>query len=201
MFVATMAVMVLLPACQGRASGTLPAIHPQTNPAVQSGIAVVFRFADLPGSVRDPGAAVHYTVTNRDCVPMDRTAALGGVRLLPKYRLATLVHRNADGSLVLWAWQDALHDEDYYGLGPCRWALESVTFTFVSDRGNPFVVSLAADELAPGTVHDLRFRVSDFEAPVTGPSRPPIFAEPPDFYPVATRQFSVRVSVSSINGE
>lgn len=185
--------LLLLTACQ---AGKAPGIHPKLNPSVQTGREIAFRFSDPPGAIHQPGAALFYAVTNQDCVPIGYKRALGGVRRLPRYRLAAPVVITADHAYIVTAWDGALVDENYFGLGTCRWALQSVTFTFSSDTGARFVAPIAADALREGDDVGLRYLASDFER---GAARDPaIFGERPDYYPRSKPQVSLAIATHEV---
>ena len=155
-------VLCLLATCHAEETQAQRPIHPKVNPAVQTGRDIEFRFSGLPGAIRQSGTALHYSVQNRDCVPMDYDRVLGGVHLPPKYRLTAPVPPSADGALIVRAWDDALINENYFGRGECHWALESVTFTFSSEHGAQFVAAIPANELRNGGSVSLRYLVSDY---------------------------------------
>lgn len=160
------------------------------NTAARTGWDVEFRFSDLPGRLGYTGAVLNYGVSNRDCVPMDYKSAFGGVRLSPTYRLVAPVNVSEDGGFDVRLWEDALIDENYFGLGKCHWTLESIAFTFSSVNGADFVAAIPADVLRKGEGVTLKFLVSDF--PVRTFPNPEIFGEAGGFYPEEKPQFSLR---------
>jgi len=84
--------------------------------------------------------------------------ALGGVRLPPKYKLTVPVWSSTDGALIVRGWDDALIDENYFGLGKYHWALESVAFTFSSEHEARLEAAIPENELRSGGSVSLRYR-------------------------------------------
>lgn len=187
--------LCLLTACHAGETQAQRPIHPKVNPAAQVSRDIEFRFSGLPGAIHQSGAALHYGVRNRDCVPMDYERALGGVRLLPKYRLAAPVRLSTGGALIVTAWDDALIDENYFDLGECHWVLESVAFTFSSEHGARFVAAIPASELRGGGSVSLRYLVSDYST--NAAPDPAIFGERPGFYSDSKPQFSLNVATQA----
>ena len=87
---------------------------------------------------------------------------------------------------------DALIDEDYFGLGKCHWALQSVSLPFASERTR-FVASVSADEILTGKDLVLQYLVSDYTSGAE--HLPAIFGERPGFYPDSKPQFSLKIAV------
>lgn len=186
-------------ACQSETLKPLLPADVKTNPAPHGGNAVAFQTSGLPGAVRLLGAQLHYKVENRDCVPMDHGLAVGGVRLPPQYALAASFWLAPDGALVVETPDDALIDEDYFGLGVCHWELESVSLAFASRSGARFVATLSASEIQEmrgGGVRVLQYLVSDHAS--SAQPDPAIFGERPGYYPADKRVFSLTASYRNI---
>lgn len=190
--VVAVALFGLLPACRSDPSNALHPIEVKENPAAHRGNALEFRFSSLPGSIRLSDAELHFEVQNRECVPMDYGRAWGGVRLPPAYGLPAHISRASDGALIVNVPKDALIDEDYFGLGVCHWALQSVSLPFASDRAR-FVASVSADEILAGKDLVLRYLVSDYTSGAEHLTA--IFGEHPGFYADNKPQFSLKVTV------
>lgn len=152
-----------------------------------------FRLVGLPKSVRATSADLNYQVQNRDCVPVDYARAWGGVRLLPQHSLPATIATGADGTMSVAIRKDALLDEDYYALGTCHWAFDSLTFVFASPRGRHFVAALSARDLDAGRPIVLRYLVSDYMS--AGDGEAAIFGETPGFYPDNKPQFALDIVV------
>lgn len=190
--VVAVALFGFLQACHLDPSKALRPIEVKANPAAHRGKALEFRFSGLPGAVRLSGAELHFEIQNRECVPMDYGRAWGGVRLPPRYGLPTPVSLASDGALIVDVPKDALIDEDYFGLGPCHWALQSVSLPFASQRAR-FVASVSADEILTGKDLVLQYLVSDYTSGAE--HLPVIFGERAGFYPNGKAQFSLKVIV------
>jgi len=187
-------------ACQSATPKSLLPADVKTNPAAHGGNAVAFQLSDLPGAVRLLGAQLHYKVENRDCVPMDYGLAVGGVRLPPQYALAASFWLAPDGALVVETPDDALIDEDYFGLGVCHWELESVSLAFASRSGARFVATLNTSEIRKmrgGDVEVMQYLASDYASP--GKPDPAIFGERPGYYPADKPVFALTASYRNIN--
>jgi len=190
--IVAVALFGFLQACHVAPSKALRPIEVKVNRAAQRGKALEFRFSSLPGAVRLSGAELHFEIQNRECVPMDYGRAWGGVRLPPRYGLPAHISRASDGALIVDVPKDALIDEDYFSLGVCHWALQSVSLPFASDRAR-FVASVSADEILAGKDLVLQYLVSDYTSGAE--HLPAIFGERPGFYPDNKPQFSLKVTV------
>lgn len=134
------------PGTGGGAPAAVPDITPSPNPAPKQAYVLTLRFAGLPGSLADIAATADFEVENRECVPYDYTRAVGGVRLPPRHSVPLQLQRLDDHTYSAVVHEDALRDEDYYGLGVCRWALNSATVHFHSAVTH-FVGGIDADRL------------------------------------------------------
>ena len=190
--------LCVLAAEPGQVALAQPAIQPKLSLAPKKGHEITFSLRGLTSDIGPPRASLHYRVDNRDCTPMDYQRALGGVRLTQRYRLTASVQAVGERRFVVRAWEDALVDEDYFGLGRCRWALESVTFSFVSAQGARFVAAIAATDLRAEQALNLRYLISDLAAPAG--SDPAIFGEAPGFYPDHKPQFTLTIAAKVLGG-
>ncbi len=190
--VVAVALFGFLQACHLDPSKALRPIDVKANPAPHGGNTLEFRFSGLPESIRLSDAELHFEIQNRECVPMDYGRAWGGVRLPPRYGLPAHISRASDGALIVDVPKDALIDEDYFSLGVCHWALQSVSLPFASDRAR-FVASVSADEILAGKDLVLQYLVSDYTSGAK--HLPAIFGERPGFYPDNKPQFSLKVTV------
>jgi hypothetical protein len=181
-----------LSACHLDPSKSLRPIDVKANPAAHGGKTIELRFSDLPGAIRLSGAELHFEIGNRECVPMDYGRALGGVRLPPRYAFPAPVWLSPDGALIVAVSEDVLIDEDYFGLGKCHWALQSVSLEFDSEHAR-FVASVPAEKMRVGKDLAFRYLVSDYAAGAA--HLPAIFGERPGFYPDDKPQFSLTVSI------
>lgn len=129
---------------------------------------------------------------------MDYQRALGRVRLTQRHRLTAPMQADGEGRFIVRAWDDALVDEDYFRLGLCHWALESVTFSFVSPQGARFVAAIAVTDLRAEQALNLRYLISDLATPAG--SDPAIFGEAPGFYPDHKPQFTLTIATKVLGG-
>lgn len=191
--VVAVALFSFLQACHLVPSTALRPIEVKANPAARPGSTLEFRFSGLPGAVRLSGAELHFEIQNRECVPMDYGRAWGGVRLPPRYGLPVPISLASDGALTVDVPNNALIDEDYFHLGICHWALQSMSLPFASANAR-FVASISADEILTGKDLILQYLVSDYTSGGIE-HLAAIFGERPSFYPDNKPQFSLKVAV------
>lgn len=138
----------------------VPDVRPSINPAPSQRYVLTLRFAGLPGEIADLDATADFEVENRECVPYDFSRAVGGVRLPPRHSVPLALERVDAATWTAVVHEDALLDEDYYGLGVCRWALNNASVHFRAGATR-FVGGMPADRLlAGGTLVD-HFLVRD----------------------------------------
>ncbi len=171
----------------------VPDIHPSPNPAPKRTYVLTLRFAGLPDALQDVAATADFEVDNRDCVPYDFSRAVGGVRLPPRHSVALELKKVDATTYVARLHEDALQDEDYYGLGVCTWALNTATVHFRS-IATRFVGGMPADRVvAEAEVVD-HYLVRDF-AQKPAPMDVVFGEETADFYPTsAGPQFTLTLS-------
>jgi hypothetical protein len=139
----------------------VPDVRPVAHPSPTQRYVLTLRFDGVPGEIADLAATADFEVDNRECVPYDFTRAVGGVRLPPRHSAPLALQRVDDHTWTAELFEDALQDEDYYGLGVCHWALNNATVHFHS-KATHFVGGMPADRLlAGGTVTD-HFLARDF---------------------------------------
>ncbi len=105
------------------------------------------RFAQQPGTLNNIQATANFVVENRACVAMDYKRALGGVALPPEHNVPLTLKKTGPDQYEAVFYDDALQDEDYFGLGMCHWALKFVTVRFQSPS-TLFIAGLSDDEIA-----------------------------------------------------
>jgi hypothetical protein len=105
-------------------------------------------------------ATARYHVTNRSCVAMDMSAAVGGLQLLPEYELKLPVIRTAHSAFDIALSLDSLVDENYFGLGVCNWSLDTVSVGFSNGKAR-FVSGIGAEDMNVGKPISRYFLVSD----------------------------------------
>ena len=104
------------------------------------------RFIQQPGPLTNIQATANFVVDNRACVAMDYKRALGGVVLPPEHNVPLSLKKIGPDHYEAIFYEDALRDEDYFGLGMCHWALKFVTVRFQSPS-TLFVAGLSDDEI------------------------------------------------------
>ena len=171
----------------------VPDVRPSPNPAPRQRYVLDLRFSGLPGALTDIAATADFEVENRECVPYDYSRAAGGVRLPPRHSVPLVLQRVDDTTYTATLHEDALLDEDYYGLGVCRWALNTATVHFHS-AATHFVGGIDADRLAAeGAIVD-HYLVRDF-AQKPAPMDVVFGEESPDFYQAAVGpQFTLAIA-------
>jgi len=152
---------------------------PTRNAAPRQGYAISLTFAGLPAPLTEISAYARYEVSNRDCVPIDYSRAIGGVKLPPEYHLDLVLQPHENSTFLTQVFTDALADADPYGLGPCKWGLQGVTVAFRSPTTH-FLGGVTIDEIRAAIVVAKHYLILDFlEAPKVGER---VFGEGPDYY-------------------
>lgn len=177
---------------QAAAQAAVPDVVAKPAPAPRKRHALTLAFADLPGPLAKIEATADFEVDNRDCVPLDTSKAIGGVRLPPQQSVPLALERLDDGRYAFVLHEDALLDEDYFGLGVCHWALRTVSIHFHS-AATHFVGGLDADRLRADETVVQHYLARDFaEKPAT---MDVVFGETAGFYrPEAGPQFTLTIT-------
>ncbi|NOU06962.1 MAG: hypothetical protein HOO99_12355 [Hyphomicrobiaceae bacterium] len=179
-----------VPALAQNASGDRAGVATNTvMPKV--GYRLDIRLLELPAPVARVSAWAQYAVSNAECVPVDQMRAPGGLRLPPEER-KDLALELLDGAYFTTVYEDALVDRDLFGLGVCRWALQSVTVAFAS-AATKFVGGATVEQLRSGAPTTKYYLVRDFrERPAVGDQ---VFGEAPGFYKKSLgAQFSLTIA-------
>lgn len=154
-------------------------VSPSPNPAAVQDYRLALRFAGLPAAPGRIRATADFEVDNLDCVPKDYGKAVGGVRLAPRHSVELALEPMGDGAYAAVLYADALRDEDYYGLGVCRWALRTATVHFHSPATH-FVGGLDAAQIESEATIVQHYLVRDF---ATKPDAyEVVYGEAPGFY-------------------
>lgn len=103
------------------------------------------------GPVQIKRARANYSIENRTCVPLDHTMALGGKRPHSVQQVTIDLLESADAEYSGYLYSDAFAPADYYGLGVCRWTLESVDVLFGLGHDTSLAVSGARVLAGEGT--------------------------------------------------
>jgi hypothetical protein len=102
----------------------------------------------------------NYQVQNDECTPRD---ALSGARpLTPHKRMPLRLSRGPDGALEGDFYLDPFLDEDYFGLGMCRWSFTAVGIDLTVGKGTLAATLTSTDVRAGETVRST-FPVEAFQ--------------------------------------
>jgi len=116
------------------AFGALTACHSTTppeyrlNPHPNERYEITMTVRDAPGPLTDAVGSMQYLVPDDSCVP-----ATGGpmnpLRINPKKWIRYPLEKVAENTYRAEVWADGMVDEDYYGLGICKWTLVQTTLS------------------------------------------------------------------------
>lgn len=90
------------------------------NPHPGARYEITLTVQDAPGPFDAIEASVDYQVANEQCVPL---APVSGARLTPRKHLTIALSRVATNVYKGELYLDRLADQDYFGLGVCRWSV------------------------------------------------------------------------------
>jgi hypothetical protein len=156
----------------------LPHIDVKLNPAPKQSYALIFDFSGLPGNIENVMATADYAVENVECVPAQ---PVSGARLRPEHSLDLELQRIDANRYAATLHADALTDENYFGLGVCRWVLHWATLRFDSPN-NRFIGAISAEQIESNQQQVLHYLTSDYQNPADPPSV--VFGEETDLYTV-----------------
>jgi hypothetical protein len=147
-------------------------------------------FTNHPGPFTDIEAMAHYRVAD-GCTP---ARPISGAVLPPEHSVSLIVKKIDGDSYQSTFHLDALRDEDYFGLGVCRWAFQNVSVRFKSPA-TQFIASYSGskDGIPSNAKEVLHYLVADyFKMPEVGGL---VFGERADWYrPKLGPQFQVILS-------
>ena len=156
------------PRSQDAVAAPVPDVQARQNPAPKRVYVLALRFTGLPAAVTRLSVTANYEVDNLDCVPLDYTKALGGIRLPPEQRIELTLQRVDESTYTTTVHEDAFLDEDYYGLGVCHWSLGTASAHFHSPS-TQFVGGISADQLVAEAEVTEHYLVRDFaQKPAVG---------------------------------
>ena len=181
------------PRSQDAVAAPVPDVQARQNPAPKRVYVLALRFTGLPAAVTRLSVTANYEVDNLDCVPVDYTKAIGGIRLPPEQRIELTLQKIDDNTYATRVNEDAFLAEDYYGLGVCHWALGTASVHFHSPA-TQFVGGISADQLTAEAEVTEHYLVRDFaQKPAVGDV---VFGEDaPNFYlPSLGPQFKLSIS-------
>lgn len=148
----------------------------------------VIATSQAPGPWDKVKGVVFFDVENKGCVPR---GSFTGAQDVPSAAIHFEMKHEERGTWVGYFYRDALMDEDYFGLGVCRWDATSLAPVFAVDGekfGAPTWVEDALHKGAQVTYFkkamygDLSF--ARYGAPGYSPSRPEYKKEPDAFFPI-----------------
>jgi len=95
--------------------------HIKHNPHPKMRYEFTLTIHDAPGQVDSVTGWMQFSVEDKRCAP---TQPISGAQILPPDQHVTfVVTPNTDGTYTGTVYLDLLQDEDYYGMGTCRWKL------------------------------------------------------------------------------
>jgi hypothetical protein len=137
----------------------MPSIEIRQSPKPVREYALVIAFAGLPGPVSGVQASADFAVDNVECVP---PMEMSGARLRPEHSIELPLQSIDANRYATALYADALTDEDYFGLGVCRWSLNWATVRFRSAQ-TEFVGAIPIEDIQAGRPVTLHYLVSDYE--------------------------------------
>jgi hypothetical protein len=105
----------------------------KTNPNPAQGYEITVELIDPPADIRSIAGEAHFGVSTRACLPyQDRIARVTiGTSYIKKFVLTKVGASTYQGHIFL----DWPVDEDYYGLGVCKWKIATVDAVFTRENG------------------------------------------------------------------
>ncbi len=127
---AIVASLLLLVACD-RSPRFEPPVA-KTNPNPAQGYEITIELVDSPADIRSIAGEAHFGVGSRACLPyQDRIARVTiGTSYIKKFALTQVGENTYQGQIFL----DWPIDEDYYGLGVCKWELDFASVNIGFER-------------------------------------------------------------------
>ncbi|RMH88101.1 hypothetical protein EBB59_12060 [Lysobacter pythonis] len=143
-------VALTIAACQRHERVPMPDIR--INPQPQEKYEITMRVVGAPRPFEKVIGTAQYDIPDHDdaCIPTDYTIApLSGIKNRPSKDMPVEWHKVSDTEYRTEVYLDALLDEDYYGLGTCRWYLTAVRAKLISEPAI-FVTSIVNKLLLSG---------------------------------------------------
>lgn len=184
------AILLICGCTNGQTSNVDPDI--QLNSSPSQSYVVDIDFKNHPGPFSDVEATAHYRVGDGCTPPLPFSGAI----LPPRHAMALVVKRINEDSYQATFHLDALRNEDYFGLGVCRWAFQNVSVRFKSPA-TQFIATYAGskDGIPSNAKEVLHYLVADyFKMPEVGGL---VFGERADWYrPKLGPQFQLILSAN-----
>ncbi|BDU23249.1 hypothetical protein [Dyella sp. GSA-30] len=115
------------------------------NPHPKMRYELTMTIKDAPGQFDSITGFVQYEVLNKACVP-ETGGPMNAMRLAPQLDPPLEFTRINDSEYRATVYLDRLQDEDYYGLGVCRWSMTGVVTRLRVGKGR-FSPDLSPDEV------------------------------------------------------
>ena len=113
------------------------------NPHPKMRYEITLTIEDTPGPFDAVKGSAGYEVANRNCVPL---TPFSGATLTPEKHVPLALTRVSDKVYTGELYVDLLQDEDYFGLGLCRWSMRFASFRL--NIGNlMFAHSIALEDI------------------------------------------------------
>ncbi|WP_147654213.1 hypothetical protein [Vulcaniibacterium gelatinicum] len=139
-------VLCLTTALSASACGATSMSTPEykRNPAPRERYEITVTVADAPGAFEAVEGSVTYQVLDTSCVPRDPIS--GAQSKTPYAHVPIVLTRRSGNSYAGSVIADLMLDEDYFGLGVCRWSLTSVS-AYLRHGTTTFAPGLSRDDL------------------------------------------------------
>jgi len=169
------------------AFGALTACQPmkrpeyQQNPNPKERYEITMTIQGAPGPLTDPVGSMQYLVPDDSCVP-ETGGPMNPLRINPKKWIRYPIEKVAENVYRAEVWADGMVDEDYYGLGICKWTLVQTTLSLkgASVRFTPDLTLRELRAQEPKTLYfaDAIYSATDLDGwPESGEESPFRFSE------------------------
>jgi hypothetical protein len=118
--------MTTTASCQNHQRVPLPEVKRNPEPREKYLVTMVIKDAPRPFDKVEGKVQYDIPVGDDDCIPVDYTIAPGGTRNNPSEDVPVEFRKISETEYQAEIFLDALLDEDYYGLGVCRWQMTAV---------------------------------------------------------------------------
>lgn len=128
--------LIAVSACTKHEPIPRPVTH--VNPAPTERFEITVRISDDAEIPEQLFGRSTYGVENpKRCLPLDYTRALGGVRPELYHEQAQTYEKVGARVFRTYVYEDAIINEDYYGMGVCDWGVQVVTAKMMLGHGSP----------------------------------------------------------------
>ncbi|URX62686.1 hypothetical protein KR767_00985 [Luteibacter anthropi] len=134
-----------------------PKVQFNPNPSSQYMVHIAFDKLPRPFDVID--ALASYEIDDESCLPRNK---FSGARRSPSGAISIPVEKISDKEVTVKFAKDELVDEDYYGLGICRWKFVGIVVRFRVNQLT-FSTTTYSDDLADGHITKVYFPLRAFE--------------------------------------